>query len=75
MAIIKKIPASAHYLYTTEDNLSLCKVYKAKSRIYLDVICDSGHIIYSYTPLEIEQLSIKLTKYAKEVSQESVKAG
>lgn len=65
MAIIKNLPKNVNYLYTTEDNFSLCKIYKSKSRIYLDVTSAEGHLIYSYTPSDLQKLSIKFTKYAE----------
>lgn len=71
MKILKSLPKKVQYIYTTEDNFGVSKIYRSRNRIYLHCTSDHGIIIYSYTPKELQELSFKLIKYAKENTEES----
>ena len=56
MLYIKKLPSNANYLYCTEVDSKVVKVYKNKHRIYL--VTPFG--ILSYSPRDLQVLSSKL---------------
>lgn len=60
MKILKNLPRSSQYVYCTEDPFgNVIKVYKTKQRL----LYVSRGIIRSFTPIELQVLSKKLTDY------------
>lgn len=60
MKQLKSLPRKCQYVYCTEDPFgNVIRVYKTKQRL----IYVSRGIVRSYTPLELQVLSKKLTDY------------
>lgn len=62
MKVVKSLPRNVQYLYTTEDDLGISKIFRSSSKklIYIVRLSQDGESIVSYSIQDLKLLSQKL---------------